>query len=723
MNTKVPFLFTSLLYICAFLLFLEWLYPVREIGDVTNLTVFILYTLFCFLLSMLHVTWWLSIPLKGIGMLVILDALYLPGPFLGSQWMTALATQISFNVNVLFSGQWHELTPMFRSVLFLIMIWMLSYLLYYWFIVMKRIFIFIMLTFVYLSVLDTFTAYNANMAIVRTFIVSFAALGMSHLYKVVDQESIRFAWLKKALFWTVPLVAVIALSTLIGYAAPKFSPQWPDPVPFIQNVAENGPGSGSTVRKIGYGSDDTRLGGGFVQDDTPIFHATAMNDHYWRVETKDIYTGKGWKKSDNASFEPQPNGNISLDTFQDSVKTEQRMTTVDFQKQEAMQKLVYPYGIDNVETAQPTKWLLDNTFDEIRPERNGKAVGLSQYTVTYEAPSFSVDKLRDVSDNDSGLTERVQARYTQLPSSLPDRVGELAAEITAQDDNRYDKAKSLETYFGRNGFTYQIQNVPVPDEDQDYVDQFLFHSKEGYCDNYSTSMTVMLRSLDIPARWVKGFTSGKIIQSGDKPNDDDVYEVTNANAHSWVEVYFPGSGWVPFEPTQGFSNLADFHNDDGATEDDELNAPDNEDQEQQPEEETEPETSQNAESATGWIRNGWYILAGILLIAVAAWLAYRWRFRWMTAYVFRKLQRKNDAKAFQDAYHYLLKALAHYGMPKYPGQTLREFAEQVDKHYNMEAMKPLTLYYERVLYNNELYMRETNDWLQWWKQLMDQILS
>src|SRR5699024_5636170 len=103
--------------------------------------------------------------------------------------------------------------------------------------------------------------------------------------------------------------------------------------------------------------------------------------------------------------------------------------------------------------------------------------------------------------------------------------------------------------------------IPYPEAEQDYVDQFLFDTQLGYCDNYSTSMVVMLRTLNIPARWVKGFTGGQQIDDtlANANDSHHVYTITNANAHSWVEVYFPNIGWVPFEPTQGFSNLTDFY--------------------------------------------------------------------------------------------------------------------------------------------------------------------
>jgi len=728
LKPKITYIYTSLLYVCAFILFLEWLYPVNQVGDVTNMSVFILYTVFCFLISMLGVKWWLSMPLKGLGLIFIIDSLYMAAPVLSRTWIEQLLLEVGYNLNALITQQWYDLTPLFRSVLFLLLIWMLSYLLHYWFIVMKQVFVFVLLTFVYLSLLDTFTVYEANAAIVRTFIVSFVALGMSNFYKEIDRESVRFAWLKKSPIWAMPLISVVLFSTLVGYAAPKFDPQWPDPVPFIHSAAQNagGPGSGAGIQKVGYGENDSQLGGSFVQDYTPVFQAAAKEEHYWRVETKDLYTGKGWEKSTDPNYELQHGGDIGLETFSGNVETEEFDTMIDFQNESHMEKIVYPYGVSEVESEQQVDLQLDRRYGEIRTELDGDGMRLDQYTITYESPSFAIDKLREASTGED--PETIMDRYTQLPDSLPDRVGELAADITEDDENRYDKAQSIESYFGRNGFTYQISNVPVPEEDQDYVDQFLFDSKVGYCDNYSTSMVIMLRSLDIPARWAKGFTSGEVIQNGETTDDYDIYEVTNANAHSWAEVYFPGSGWVPFEPTQGFSNLGNFHmNVDETSQDNALDSEEQEtpqgQQEQVREEEAEAAAAQNDNNTTNFGVNWWYLLIGTAAVGIIVWIIYRTRFRWRTAYLFRKLMRRRDAETFQDAFHCLLELLQHKGMAKKPDQTLREYAKRVDFRYGTHEMHHLTAHYERILYKNEMNNQDTAKLSRSWKYLMKQIIA
>ena len=140
--------------------------------------------------------------------------------------------------------------------------------------------------------------------------------------------------------------------------------------------------------------------------------------------------------------------------------------------------------------------------------------------------------------------------YLAVPESVPQRVWDLAAELTAGDGTLYEKVRALEEYLSSDGgFRYSLREASVVPEGHDYVDHFLFESRIGYCDNFSTAMVVMARMAGIPARWAKGFNSGTAAISED---GSPYYAITNANAHSWPEILFPDVGWVPFEPTPTF---------------------------------------------------------------------------------------------------------------------------------------------------------------------------
>ncbi|MCM3397798.1 DUF3488 and transglutaminase-like domain-containing protein [Oceanobacillus profundus] len=730
-QNKAAILYATILYFCGFFLFLEWLYPLKDISDTNNIFIFIIYTMFCFIISALQLKWWIGFLLKGFGLLFILNGLYFNVPIVSAMWIEQVQVEFVFNIQALFSQQWYYLTPLFRSFLFLLLIWLMSYLLHYWFVQMKRIFLFVLLTFIYITILDTFTVYDGAMSIVRTFIVSFIALGIANLMKELSQESIHFAWVKKSPVWLMPLVVVVFISSLIGFAAPKAEPIWPDPVPFIQSAAENVGSNGSgPVQKVGYGEDDSRLGGSFIQDDTPVFYASTPERHYWRIETKDEYTGKGWVSSSDSKYELQPNGSIDLETFSSNVETERRDALVEFQENESINKLVYPYGISQVEGLEGEEAVfLDQQSDAIEARRSGEVTNLTTYQLTYDHPSFELNELRESSEP---YRDELLEHYTQLPDTLPERVVDLAEEITNPHETRYEKVKAVERYFASNDFEYRTTDVPVPRGDQDYVDQFLFDSRIGYCDNFSTSMVVLLRAIDIPARWVKGFTSGQLIGG---ENATELYEVTNGNAHSWVEVYFPETGWVPFEPTQGFSNLSDFHVDiDNAsntdlpqTEDDALEAPERNDLPEQPESDVPTDEAAEQESdqtdGTNFTFKWWYAAILVALIVIIGIGIYKTRFRWQTKALAVKMKNGQDAKSFQEAYHHLIKLLRHYGYTKDPDQTLREFANRIDIHYSTDEMGQLTSYYERLLYKNELNESQLNELTQLWKNLIKRIMG
>ncbi|WP_167959303.1 DUF4129 domain-containing transglutaminase family protein [Anaerosporobacter faecicola] len=138
---------------------------------------------------------------------------------------------------------------------------------------------------------------------------------------------------------------------------------------------------------------------------------------------------------------------------------------------------------------------------------------------------------------------QIYENYTALPDSVPQRVYNLVEEITSGKTNNYDKMRAIESYL--NTYTY----TTTPDKrkkGQDFVDQFLFDNKQGYCTYFASAMAVMGRCLGIPTRYVEGFYLNY------ENEKDSYYTVKNTDAHAWVEAYFNGVGWIPFEPTPGY---------------------------------------------------------------------------------------------------------------------------------------------------------------------------
>ena len=134
---------------------------------------------------------------------------------------------------------------------------------------------------------------------------------------------------------------------------------------------------------------------------------------------------------------------------------------------------------------------------------------------------------------------QIRLTYLQLPR-IDLRIAMLASEKTAEFDNDYDRAAAIERYL-RDNFRYTLS--PPDIDPQNPIGSFLFTSQAGYCEYFAASMTLMLRTLDIPARLVNGFQTGSY-----NPIGED-FIVRGRDAYSWVEVYFPGYGWVSFDPT------------------------------------------------------------------------------------------------------------------------------------------------------------------------------
>lgn len=147
------------------------------------------------------------------------------------------------------------------------------------------------------------------------------------------------------------------------------------------------------------------------------------------------------------------------------------------------------------------------------------------------------------------IPDEVRRRYLQLPKLDP-RIPEMARRLTAARSSPAAKALMLENHL-RTGFAYSLDNRSANAADP--LSDFLFDSRSGHCEYFATSMAVMLRVLGIPSRVVNGFRRGEYNQWS------DYWIVRQSDAHSWVEAYFPGVGWVDFDATPAARGDASYY--------------------------------------------------------------------------------------------------------------------------------------------------------------------
>jgi protein-glutamine gamma-glutamyltransferase len=184
--------------------------------------------------------------------------------------------------------------------------------------------------------------------------------------------------------------------------------------------------------------------------------------------------------------------------------------------------------------AMRQKYVLKDSTDSLfNPFRNFAAV---RYEGVSRLPPASPVKLRAASKD---YPEEIAATYLQLPPLDP-RIPELAREIAKNAQTPFDQAIRIQNYL-RSRFAYTLNLAGKPGDDP--LAHFLFETRAGHCEYFASAMAIMLRTLGIPTREVNGFLPGEYNDLGGD------YIVRASDAHSWVEVYFPGIGWQVFDPT------------------------------------------------------------------------------------------------------------------------------------------------------------------------------
>jgi transglutaminase-like putative cysteine protease len=301
-------------------------------------------------------------------------------------------------------------------------------------------------------------------------------------------------------------------------------------------------------------SDRVQLGGigQIQQSDAVVMHIRIDGDEHgqyalhWRGVALAIFNGKSWSNpAEKDVLFRQRDGVFSIPWSSQGVAEDStalsQLFPAPLNRSIHYRVLMEPIGT-NVFFLAPWARKIDGAYRELQIDSGGAISDLDdQRGVTlYEADSDISTPSPELLRQDQGSLPLFALAYLQLPHRIDPRIPQLAAKISDSANNNYDKAAAIEKYLKTHyGYTLQLPRSPVADP----LANFLFERKQGHCEYFASSMAVMLRTLRIPARVVNGFRSGEF-------NDlTGNYVIRAKDAHSWVEAYFPGYGWITFDPT------------------------------------------------------------------------------------------------------------------------------------------------------------------------------
>lgn len=330
----------------------------------------------------------------------------------------------------------------------------------------------------------------------------------------------------------LPGTALILIGLIIAFATPMFF--------LLPRVGGAGIGGnqGGLSTSSGF-SDTVKLGGiGNIQQNDEVVMRVRLEGESakrsrlrWRGVALDTFNNRSWSRTRSATKEAREKG--ERDIIQVDFATGRESLTVQTIYLEPLDTPVL-FSLSKAVGVQGNfPVLFKDPHGAITFQRVGERIS---YKVLSDRTLPSVSELRA----DNARYPEEAENYLQLPAIIDTRIQDLATQVTGTSANRYDAASRVESYL-QNNFGYTLEQKAGGEEP---LADFLFNVKEGHCEYFATAMAVMLRTQGIATRIVNGFSEGEYNETA------DVFVVRQKNAHSWVEVYFPGENvWVPFDPT------------------------------------------------------------------------------------------------------------------------------------------------------------------------------
>lgn len=300
-----------------------------------------------------------------------------------------------------------------------------------------------------------------------------------------------------------------------------------------------------------------RLGGTVSPTDDPVMQVKTSERTLLRATVKNEYTGLSWADTTSGRrylfisprfsglrrdlFDQTRPGKAALDALAQSETISVTMRQNSASTLFLTQRFLSPKGEGIVAYYSPSTEVFAT-----RSLAQGDSYAFSGRNLTAATQGVRSAVLESYDANDP-YYETVASRYLQLPPSVDERVHALARQITANASNDFDRASALCAYLQQSLRYSLVQSEPPVY--QDFVSWFLFEEQKGYCTSFASALTVMARCIGLPARYVEGYAA--------EPDADGIARVTQQNAHAWTEIYFPGFGFLPFDPTPGEGGAPD----------------------------------------------------------------------------------------------------------------------------------------------------------------------
>jgi transglutaminase-like putative cysteine protease len=302
-----------------------------------------------------------------------------------------------------------------------------------------------------------------------------------------------------------------------------------------------GTGSGQPVSGIGLNPFTSLRGQLTTENAVPLFRVRGLTQRtYLRALTLSRFTPRvGWQRGPLDGAVPAHDERTERLPLPAGVATPVSGTTIQVQIEPInyvdtwLPSFGYPLALAGIDP----DWNYDPDALTIFSDRRQRA---ATYTELGVLPTANPQRLRAPAPAAGAPFTPVDPRYLDT-GGVDQRVTQLATQVTAGTRTGFDATVALNRWFSQrsNGFRYDLRTAPG--NSGDALVDFLFTGRRGYCEQFASAMAIMLRTLHVPARVAVGFTPGTVT-GGSRL-------ITTEDAHAWVEAWFPGVGWLPFDPT------------------------------------------------------------------------------------------------------------------------------------------------------------------------------